>query len=158
MQPVFPVSYLNKLYWTRDLRILSPLDAPSPPPWPGFNAFCGLLNSQPPCLTNIYFSIEKNWPPPPFLRLSCSPPWTYAHKTGPILPAKRPSMTMPSLETIGRMVWASITHTLSHWHKLLILKIMSLMRIIGLLTLQSMLQRVRLTYCHWSYVIFVFHY
>ena len=157
MQPVFPVSYLNKLYWTHDLRILSPLDAPSPPLT---RVQCVLWAFElATSMSHKYlFLNRKKLTPPPFLRLSCSPPWTYAHKTGPILPTKRPSMTMPSLETIGRMVWASITHTLSHWHKLLILKIMSLMRIIGLLTLQSMLQRVRLTYCHWSYVIFVFHY
>ena len=138
------MNYTEPVTWGSYHLLTPPL-----PPWPGFNAFCGLLNSQPPCLTNIYFSIEKNWPPP-FLRLSCSPPWTYAHKTGPILPAKRPSMTMLSLETIGQMVWASITHTLTHRHKLLIIKITSLMKIHSLLMLQPMLQRVRLTDCHWS--------
>ena len=46
--------------------------------------------------------------PPLFLRLSRSPPWTHAHETCPMLPARCPSMLMQSFETIGSAVWAPI--------------------------------------------------
>ena len=65
------------------------------------------LNSQPQDLSKITLSKPK-LTPPLFSVSPVAPLWTHVHETRLILPAKCPSMPMPSLESIRQMVWVTI--------------------------------------------------